>query len=340
MPQATIVITDECNCKIQNLDLSTRRTLQKKFSYEIPGARFTPAVKLGRWDGKKAFCSLGTDTYINLLPEMLPILDKEGYDIILQDMRQHSTSFAFPVINESSLSHMAWPKGHVVEGQPIMLRDYQVIAINEYLANPQGVQSLPTGAGKTIITGVLSLSIEPYGRSVVIVPSKDLVRQTEADYINLGLDVGVLFGDRKDYTKTHTICTWQSLNAFFKREKDYLDLDESAFADFMDGVVCVIVDECFAPGTLVLTPTGYVKIETLKPGDRVVNFSENLQQFKVDEVVKLHKNLTTSESEKMYELEFDNGKTVTVTGNHKFLTNRGWVRADELTEDDEITSLA
>ena len=38
----------------------------------------------------------------------------------------------------------------------------------------------------------------------------------------------------------------------------------------------------------------------------------------------------------MYELEFDNGIKIQVTGNHKFLTNLGWCRADELTISHEI----
>jgi superfamily II DNA or RNA helicase len=74
----------------------------------------------------------------------------------------------------------------------------------------------------------------------VIVPNKSLVTQTEADYINLGLDVGVYFGDRKDYGKTHTICTWQSLNNLFKNtDKGEETLDEFFFED----IACVIVDE-------------------------------------------------------------------------------------------------
>ena len=75
----------------------------------------------------------------------------------------------------------------------------------------------------------------------MIVPNKSLVTQTEADYINLGLDVGVYFGDRKDYGKTHTICTWQSLNNLFKNtaEDGVEKLDEFFFED----IACVIVDE-------------------------------------------------------------------------------------------------
>lgn len=91
----------------------------------------------------------------------------------------------------------------------------------------------------TLITAVLSNKVEPYGRSIVIVPNKSLVTQTEADYINLGLDVGVYFGDRKEWGKTHTICTWQSLNSLFKKSKKDLDSIEN----FIDGVVAVIVDE-------------------------------------------------------------------------------------------------
>jgi len=41
-----------------------------------------------------------------------------------------------------------WPKGHPAEGELIMLRDYQVEAINNFLANPQSLQQIATGAGK------------------------------------------------------------------------------------------------------------------------------------------------------------------------------------------------
>jgi superfamily II DNA or RNA helicase len=68
-----------------------------------------------------------------------------------------------------------------------------------------------------------------------------LVTQTEKDYVNLGLDVGVYFGDQKDYDRTHTICTWQSLNNMMKKTKS--GEAEVDIQDFIEGVVCVIVDE-------------------------------------------------------------------------------------------------
>jgi superfamily II DNA or RNA helicase len=57
----------------------------------------------------------------------------------------------------------------------------------------------------------------------------------------LGLDVGVYFGDRKEFGKTHTICTWQSLNSMEKRFRSG-DSDVSV-VDFVEDVQCVIVDE-------------------------------------------------------------------------------------------------
>ena len=60
---------------------------------------------------------------------------------------------------------------------------------------------------------------QKYGRTIVIVPNKSLVTQTEEDYINLGLDVGVYYGERKELNHKHTICTWQSLNVLHKKTK-------------------------------------------------------------------------------------------------------------------------
>ena len=241
MPAATIILKDEVNIKIEGLDLDCRKALVTAFKYENPAARYMPAVRLGRWDGKIAYFQLGGSTYTNLLPEILPILEQFDYDVELDDQRTYSTSFEFGLISETTFGHKTWPKGHPVEGEPIELRDYQVEIINNFLANPQCIQEVATGAGKTIMTASLSWNVEPYGRSIVIVPNKSLVTQTEKDYVNLGLDVGVYFGDRKDYNRTHTICTWQSLNNLLKDTKS----GEADFTiqDFLDNVVCVIVDE-------------------------------------------------------------------------------------------------
>jgi len=239
MKQCKIIVKDEVNVKIEGLELAERKALMKMFEYEVPGARYLPAVRLGRWNGKVSYFSLGGSSYINLLPEIIPVLDHAGYDIELDDTRDYTTTFNFAEVSEETFAHKNWPKGHPKEGEPVKLRDYQISIVNNFLQNPQSLQEIATGAGKTLMTAALSYSVEQYGRSIVIVPNKSLVTQTEADYINLGLDVGVYFGDRKEYNKTHTICTWQSLNNMLKKTK----AGEADIMDFIEGVVCVMVDE-------------------------------------------------------------------------------------------------
>lgn len=242
MRTATITIKDEVNIKIEGLELDVRKKLVNTFKYEMPGARYQPAVRLGRWDGKVAYFQMGGSTYTNLLPEIIPILENYNYDIELDDQRDYSTTFDFERVTEDTFAHLNWGKGHPMEGQPIKLRDYQVEIVNNFLENPQSIQEIATGAGKTIMTAALSQRCEAHGRTIVIVPNKSLVTQTEKDYRGLGLDVGVYFGDRKELGKTHTICTWQSLNILMKNSKNDL-VAWTTMGAFLENVVCVMVDE-------------------------------------------------------------------------------------------------
>ena len=236
MKKCTLIIKDEVNIKFEGLDINTRRKLKQKLEFFIPHARHTPAYKLGRWDGKVSFCDIGARSYLNLLDKLIPIVQSEGYDIDIDD-RRVGREYTFDEVVDTSYSHIPWPEDHPKAGEPIVLRDYQANIINNCLRQPQSLVICPTAGGKTICCAILSHKAEAYGRSVVIVPTKDLVTQTEEDYINLGLDVGVYYGDRKEWGKTHTICTWQSLDVLDKAKGGAID-------EFLEGVACVIVDEC------------------------------------------------------------------------------------------------
>jgi superfamily II DNA or RNA helicase len=202
-----------------------------------------PQYKLGRWDGKVAFFGIGGTGYVNHLNVVSEVLQKNNVQIVDIEDKRHPIKLEFKPVTETYWKDqgVVWPKGHPAEGEDIILRDYQVEAINNFIANPQSLQQIATGAGKTITTATLSHLSEPYGRSIVIVPNKSLVEQTEEDYINCGLDVGVYFGDRKQLGKTHTICTWQSLNILDKKHKDGAAV--LSLAEFLEGVSTIIVDE-------------------------------------------------------------------------------------------------
>lgn len=332
-----LIIEDEVNIKFEGLPVDVRRKMVNSMKFMLPYAKHMPQYKLGRWDGTVGFFGLGGHGYLNHLDVLLGILESERVKLDDIEDRRNTVELSFNPISEDFWGNTVWPKGHRFEGEQIRLRDDQVEVVNRFLENPQSLQEVSTGAGKTITTATLSKLCEPYGRTIVIVPNKSLVEQTEEDYVNCGLDAGVYFGDRKDFDKTHTICTWQSLNILEKRFKNGEAV--LSLAEFIDGVSAVIVDECFDGNVLITTPTGKTPIKNLKTGDKVINLCEETNQFKEDTVVKVHKNLTHSQSEKMLELEFDNGVTIQVTANHKFLTNKGWIRADQLTDELEIINI-
>jgi superfamily II DNA or RNA helicase len=243
MTSCRLIIEDEVNIKLEGLDVDVRRKLSNALKFEVPYAKYMPQYKLGRWDGKVAFFGIGGTGYVNHLDVVVDILTKNNVSIDdIVDQRSH-VKFEFQPITETYWAdqNVRWPKGHPAEGELIMLRDYQVEAVNSFLENPQSLQQIATGAGKTITTATLSHLTEKYGRSLVIVPNKSLVEQTAEDYRNCGLDVGVYFGDKKELNKTHTICTWQSLNILEKKFKDGGAV--LSLAEFLEGVSTVIVDE-------------------------------------------------------------------------------------------------
>lgn len=239
MSSCKLVIRDEVNVKFENLSLDHRKHLSNKFKFEIPYARHLPAVKLGRWDGKVSFFGLGGNTYLALVGEILPILEDAGVYVELEDQRTPH-NFEFKLIDQNYLADIKWPKNHPCAGQSIVLRDYQVETINKFLENPQCIQEIATGAGKTIITAALCRLVENYGRTLTIVPNKSLVTQTEDDFLACNLDVGVYYGDRKELGRQNTIATWQSLNVLEKKSRDY---ETTAFLEAIENINTVIVDE-------------------------------------------------------------------------------------------------
>jgi superfamily II DNA or RNA helicase len=242
MPSCKLVIKDEVNIKLEGLPVEIRRKLSNTFKYEDPTARYRPAYKLGRWDGTVTLFGLGGSGYLHQLPKILEVLESSGVAVEdVEDFRS-SVEIKFPEITTDFWGEKTWPKGHRYEGNPIRLREDQVDVINKFLQNPQCLQEIATGFGKTITTATLSKLCEPYGRTITIVPNKSLVEQTEEDFINCGLDVGVYYGDRKELNRTHTICTWQSLNILDKKSKNQ-EAEIVTLAEFLDGVKTVMVDE-------------------------------------------------------------------------------------------------
>lgn len=238
-----VVLLNEVACRIDGLTPINRTKVMQAVTLIDPKAKYTPQGRLGRWDGSVVFMKMGGQTYINLLPLVLTKMSELGIKVTMEDQRTKH-NFQLPAIDETLFSYVKFPAGHTLEGQPILLRPHQVRAVNAALEKQRGVINAATGAGKTLITAALSKSVERYGRSIVIVPSTDLVTQTEDDYKLVGLDVGVFYGTRKEFGHKHTICTWQSLGYLWnKTKREELGVSDKDFHEFLDGVVCVMGDE-------------------------------------------------------------------------------------------------
>ena len=90
---------------------------------------------------------------------------------------------------------------------------------------------------------------------------------------------------------------------------------------------------CFIPGTRVKMSDGmFSPIDMIEIGDLVIDSFGEKQ--------KVIDTLSYDIDEEIVELEFENGKKISCTKDHEFLTNnRGWVEAQNLTDEDDIVEV-
>ena len=140
MLNCKLTIKDEVNIKVDGLRVETRRKIVNKLKFDLPYARHMPAYKLGRWDGTKTYFNIGGSGFLAHLDIILAVIDDEGYDITVEDLRT-SHELKFAAIDENYWANLdkTWPKGHQQAGEPIVLRDYQYEVINKFLENPQAL---------------------------------------------------------------------------------------------------------------------------------------------------------------------------------------------------------
>jgi len=205
---AIITIKDEVHCVVGGLHPSVTKILHDKYTLNVPNAYFSPKFQVGQWDGTIKFFQKTGRTFINLLDEIVPILTQYGYSIKIDDQRQSRFYTPTEPINEHSYSDIIDPDS----GSPIVLRYYQVEALNTVLKEGNGIILSATGSGKTYTNAVL---VDQYGkaglRTITIVPSQDLILQTVKAFKIFGLDVGEYWSKEKNISAQHVVSTWQSL---------------------------------------------------------------------------------------------------------------------------------
>lgn len=225
MTTAKVKILDEVNCVIVGLRPDHVSYFYEEYGRKAPGYFFNPRFKLGQWDGHIRYFQKTGKTFVNLLPSIVPKLTGLGYKIHLEDNRVAEIP-SVPLIDENFFSHIFHPEWN----EHIKLRSHQVLAVNDATQNGGGIIIAGTGAGKTLMCAALCLLYGKHGiRTVTIVPSKDLIEQTAAEYEICEVDTGRYYGDKKELGHQHIVSTWQSLknNPGLMDQFDMIIVDEA-----------------------------------------------------------------------------------------------------------------
>lgn len=92
---------------------------------------------------------------------------------------------------------------------------------------------------------------------------------------------------------------------------------------------------CLLGDTLINTPEGKKRIDEILPGDSVYSFNLETQQKEVDAVTTWEHTENVTE----YFIISTQDGDIKCTGNHLILTDRGYVEAQNLTEEDLIIKI-
>lgn len=244
MVKLLITYKDYIHCTVHGLLSADLSACVKEFKVFIPSARFQASYKLGRWDGYKQYFTVTGQTYVNLLPRIFEIIDLSKYEIeyvypddIIKDPDLGDD------VDSNYFSYLNWYDGHYKEGEPIILEEHQVRVINTCLKNHRCIIDAATGSGKTLISAVLAKKVLPFGKTILIVPSKDLAFQSANEFKQWGLDAGIVGCGIRDFGHDVTVCTWQTINSM-ERSKKEKPLTMEELQQLKDGVISLIFDEC------------------------------------------------------------------------------------------------
>jgi superfamily II DNA or RNA helicase len=199
--------------------------LDEALSCFYEGYFFSPRYKQGAWDGKIHFLAIPYLTFPTGLLFMVEEFFK-GKNIEYKIVDQR----IMPYVNDIPVDRI-----NILRG--IILRDYQLEAIDRALKTQTGVLELPTGSGKTEIAAAL---IKLVGvKTLFLVHTQDLLRQTIKRFKErIGLEIGCIGDGEFDIEdKNVIVATVQSIHR-------WLDTEPDKSRKFLDSFQMLFQDEC------------------------------------------------------------------------------------------------
>lgn len=216
-------------------DASISHELTEYFTFDVPGARFSPAFKARKWDGKlRIFSYMKREVYAGLAGHIEKFAKDRDYSF------ENTIVPNGADVTREQIEAFIESLDYHAHGKKIELRDYQVESIYRCIHDDRLLLVSPTSSGKSaMIGGVVRWHQSHDRRCLIIVPTTSLVSQMYGDLNDYFSHTGwtsadnchkIMGGAEKNHDKPITISTWQSL---FKMDKEYFDQFD-----------CVIVDEC------------------------------------------------------------------------------------------------
>jgi superfamily II DNA or RNA helicase len=243
-----ILPKDANHCRIKcTPDIA--QELSAHFSFEVPGAKFSPMFRKGIWDGRtKLFNLMTKEIYYGLIPYIFKFAKDSGYTITDRASLPDTDTITYELIEK----FMKALKLHS-RGEPIEIRDYQIEAIVTALKDNRRLLLSPTSSGKSlIIYGIVRWYSLQNRKFLLLVPNKGLVAQLFKDFADYSTENGwkvdnhchmVYAGQSKTSEKPVIISTWQSLYKIGKGAPKAGKVESDIPSDYFDQFDVVIGDE-------------------------------------------------------------------------------------------------
>jgi len=198
-------------------DGSIEQELADFFTYEYPGARFTPQYRARLWDGKvRLYDQVRKTLYLGLVTYVEEFAARNGYAIEYVNQVRHTNN-----ITSESVEAYAKSLDPHGRGKPIEIRDYQIDAVTTALDQERTLLLSPTASGKSfIIYTTMRWHLAAQRKCIIIVPTTSLVEQLYTDFEDyssanmwgVSSHCQKLYsGFTREFTKDVLITTWQSI---------------------------------------------------------------------------------------------------------------------------------
>jgi len=196
--------------------------LADQFTFEVPGAKFSPAYKKKFWDGKiRLFNTQTGEIYVGLLDRIVQFSKDHGYTYEFVDNKHYGTPFEI-----NKMISKAGVKDYMTAISKHKPRDYQVEGVYDALRHNRKLLISPTASGKSLmIYSIVRYFVELKKNTLIVVPTTSLVEQMYKDFADYGWDVGsfchkIYAGRERETDSQVIITTWQSI---YKLPRKYFE---------------------------------------------------------------------------------------------------------------------